>query len=329
MNKFKIIHKKGMCQLIVKGQKGQQLCERELYAINNGEIAGLIPVTVITKGLAAQLVYDLDGYVTLADYVSVPMDKACFTAVLSEILEVLRCIRGAVFNEASLWLAPEYVFVEPQSQKLLFLYVPLAAYDCGTELRAFLLALMQYCTFNPSEDLDYVSDCIGLLNKGVSFSVFELEQYMSKLRTEVEQAEKPKLCPKCQCIQNGGFAFCCECGTPLQDADEALLPQKSEGKAGAYLFRESTGQRILVDRPYFGIGKSLQNNAYCIPELRTISRTHAAIIVRDNRYYVTDLGSTNGTFLEEDEVLPETEKELLHGSRLRLANETFVFEINQ
>ena len=331
-NSIKLKVKKGIPQLTIKSQKGQQLCERELYAINNGDMPGLIPVTVIEKGFSNQLVYDLNGYMALNEYVSIPMDKACFTSVLSGILGNLMAIKDAVFNEASVWLDPKHVFVDPQSQNILFLYVPLSSYDCGTDLGSFLQELIQYCTFDPSEDLGYVSGCIELLNKGASFSVFEFEQYVSGLNAELERANRPKFCPKCQMVREGGFAFCCECGTPLVDTDDQMpmsIVSEPAKKVGACLFRESTGERIVVDRPHFRIGKSAQNNDYTMPELRTVSRNHAAIITRDDRYYLIDLGSTNGTFLEGCEITPQAETEIFHGSRVRFANESFVFEINQ
>jgi hypothetical protein len=54
-----------------------------------------------------------------------------------------------------------------------------------------------------------------------------------------------------------------------------------------------------------------------------VSSTHARLIPRGQFYYVEDLGSTNGTFLNEK---PVTEAPLKLDSRLRIGETTFRYE---
>lgn len=54
----------------------------------------------------------------------------------------------------------------------------------------------------------------------------------------------------------------------------------------------------------------------------TISRQHLRITLRDNRVYVTDLDSRNGTFLNGMRLQPNVEREWLPGDRLRLSETT-------
>lgn len=327
--KFKV--NKGIPQLIVKSQKGQQICERELYAINGNEVSGLVPVTVLKKGAGFQLVYDLSGYIPLIEHLAVPMNKERFASALIDILENLQGLKDAVFNEAAVWLDPAYVYVEPQTQKLTFIYVPLTFFDCGTELRQMLQGMMQFCVFDPGEDLSFVSEFIELLNRGASFSTFELEQYVNGLKEQIMRSHRPKRCPNCGSIKHAA-AFCTECGCALVelDGDDGEAAVSQPAKTGCpCLFRERTGERVFLDCPHFRIGKSVQNNEYSMPEIKTVSRSHATIEASDDRYFIMDMGSTNGTFVNDQEIPANTRTEIGHGDRIRLANETFIFEITQ
>jgi hypothetical protein len=54
-----------------------------------------------------------------------------------------------------------------------------------------------------------------------------------------------------------------------------------------------------------------------------VSSTHARLVPRGQFYYVEDLGSTNGTFVNEKQV---TEAQLRMDSRLRIGETTFRYE---
>ena len=323
MKNVKLEHKRGSISLKIKGAKGQQLCEREMHAIYEGQMAGLIPMTAEQRGAAYHLHYDLTPYIPLPEYLAAPMGKGLFAAVLEQILRQLQTMDIAVFNAESLFLDPEYVFVTPDSRDLMFVYVPLYGFQCGTQLRQLLLDLVQLCNFDPNEDLSFVKTYIELLNRGAAFSVYELEEYVSELKAGLARMAPAKKCPHCGMAAGAEFGFCPECGTPLAEEQE----QKQQTPAGAFLFRESTGDRIRIDRDEFRIGKSMAGNDYSLPELRTVSRHHAAILCRTGRYSIRDLGSTNGTFVAGREVSPDEEAELTDGCRILLANEAFIFEI--
>jgi pSer/pThr/pTyr-binding forkhead associated (FHA) protein len=54
-----------------------------------------------------------------------------------------------------------------------------------------------------------------------------------------------------------------------------------------------------------------------------VTSTHARLVPRGQFYYVEDLGSTNGTFVNEKQV---TEAQLRLDSRLRIGETTFRYE---
>jgi hypothetical protein len=58
-----------------------------------------------------------------------------------------------------------------------------------------------------------------------------------------------------------------------------------------------------------------------------VSRRHAEIIRRDTQYFVVDAGSTNGTILNGETLVPHEEQALMHGDRIRLGERAeIIFE---
>lgn len=60
---------------------------------------------------------------------------------------------------------------------------------------------------------------------------------------------------------------------------------------------------------------------------KTISRKHADIITRGNKYYIYDHNSTNHTFVNNEIITPKKEVEIQDGYVIKLAGEEFVFHI--
>ena len=71
------------------------------------------------------------------------------------------------------------------------------------------------------------------------------------------------------------------------------------------------------------IGRDARNDLTF--ESASVSRNHAAVVVRDGRWYVEDRGSFNGTFLNGTRVQPGTPLPLRHADRIGVGTETVLF----
>ena len=74
------------------------------------------------------------------------------------------------------------------------------------------------------------------------------------------------------------------------------------------------------------LGKSSVND-YCVQGNESISRSHAVIERQGTEYFLRDLKSTNGTFLNGEALEGEEFYGLQSGDRILLADEEFIFEI--
>lgn len=84
-------------------------------------------------------------------------------------------------------------------------------------------------------------------------------------------------------------------------------------------FNELQYKDIVISSFPFFIGKLKENVDYCL-EKDVISRYHAKITYEDNRYYITDLNSTNGTFINGEVLMTYQKKEIKIGDEIAFAN---------
>lgn len=379
MNKIKLANKMGLSQLIIKSLKGQQVSENEVYAINANKVPGLLHLDVVQKGSSFKLIYNITGFISLKEFLKMPLNKQLFAQILQNILANLKAVESAYFNHQYLLMDINQVYVNPNTQHIYFIYVPILMFESGTSLREFLLGIIQHGTFAPGEDNSYVRDYITILNSGINFSVFELEEYINKLlgqnTTQIQEVE----CPNCKTKLKKGTNYCHACGAkvsgntgntgkgvyyPLADTggdavvedvvEEEVFIRKdntqglSDGTTvlGAdpggttvlgseelytpsypYLIREKTNEKISVNKPSFRIGSERKYVDYWVNDNSTVSRSHADIITRKKRYFIIDLNSTNKTYVDGRAIAVEKEVELFSGTKVRLSNEDFTFEI--
>lgn len=387
MNKCKIIKRKGMRKLLVKGVKGQQLSEWEANAINTDEVVGLLHVDAYKKGFAYHLEYDITGYITFQEYLQIPLTQEAFARMLDNILENLKSIEEKHFNQQLILHDMDKIYINPSTQRVFFAYVPLQPFENSGTLQEMLLDIIQYSAFDENEDSEYVSEYISILNRGINFSVFDLEEYVRTLIKTVngEYDGETVECPRCHAIIPAETVLC-NCGFKLHgftgstnvaksqvydmfqnyreaaqshnhtenkehDAEQSpvstpeveiasnahgaqakkklttvLSLYDEEEQSRAHLIRESSGEKIQMEKYPFRLGR--ESGDYIISN-RYVSDPHMDIICRNNCFYVIDLESTNKTYVDGAVIPAQQETEIFSGCQMRLANEKFQFFIER
>ena len=94
-----------------------------------------------------------------------------------------------------------------------------------------------------------------------------------------------------------------------------------------YLVRSKNNEKIMLNKPVFRIGKEKSYVDYFIGDNTAISRSHANFITRDGEYFVVDTNSTNHTYVNGTMIQSNVETKIVHGDKVRLANEDFEFKL--
>lgn len=121
-------------------------------------------------------------------------------------------------------------------------------------------------------------------------------------------------------------------GADILNADdgEEATGLLNDDNANVYfptLFRILTGEKISIDKPVFRLGKEASYVDYSVASNTAVSRGHADIITRGDRFFVKDLNAKNHTYINGQELPIYIETEIHDGDRLSLANEEFIFNI--
>ena len=93
----------------------------------------------------------------------------------------------------------------------------------------------------------------------------------------------------------------------------------------AQLQNRQNGQIYTLAPRVTVIGTSKGNADICLDECRVVSRRHARISCEQEQYYLEDLGSKNGTYLNGTELEAGTPVLLKDKTVIRFANQEFLF----
>ncbi len=116
-----------------------------------------------------------------------------------------------------------------------------------------------------------------------------------------------------------------EPGTTILEQEEGTTILGMDSNP-AKLIDLKTGAAIRISSMNFVIGKSKKEPlGYRIADDTSISRKHAEISYENGNYYVTDLDSLNGTFVNNARIEAQQKTPIHDGDKLRLSDKNYVF----
>ncbi len=112
-----------------------------------------------------------------------------------------------------------------------------------------------------------------------------------------------------------------------KDSLELKQRTKARDKADTvtYIIRKRTGEKVVINRSLFKMGKDASYVDYCIKDNPAVSRNHADIVQKPDGFYLVDKGSLNHTFINGRKLEAGEYRKLEDGCLMQLANDVFEF----
>ncbi len=237
------------------------------------------------------------------------------------LLDTVRACGDYLLDTGRLLLNPNYIYVDPDSRNPLFCFFPFYSQNSEEEL----LRLAEYF-------LDHIDrqdpDAVGLgyeFYRTAGEGHGSLEQMLSDWKKE--KGQRRETIPPRQTEEPGE--------EPEKALEEA--PGKGQSLETVILKKEEKGSLILrssnpafpdlqVTGDNFFIGKK-KNAVDALIRARGISRIHGKISREEEQYYLTDLNSTNGTFLNGGRLEVNEKARIRRGDRIGFADVEYVAEM--
>ena len=116
----------------------------------------------------------------------------------------------------------------------------------------------------------------------------------------------------------------------VKDSDSEVVAAVSKGvpKAMPYIVRVNTGERVMINKAVFKIGKAGRGVDYHVGGNGAISKVHIIIYQREDGCYLKDNKTTNGTYLNGQRLDDNGEMKLSNDAMISIGGEDFIFKLS-
>lgn len=321
--------------------------------MQNHSDAGLLKCAKVNYNGKIKLVY-LVGNLKPLSYVASRSGVNELAAVITNLIQrALEINSNGFFLAENLELDPDKIFVDTANQTVHLIYFPISGGFSGklpgtafeNQFRmelvrlfgaypAFQAPLFQRLSSELANGSLPLEQILRRLQTG-SVGSFAAGAYRSGGRPEDSQGVPPVApgpwqnpgVPMGNAIPGqqiqSGFSGGVQGSRPVRPAVNAdpLIPQppmniSSVNSQVMFSFRVDVPEFLLGKRPEL-VNGAITNNP-------TISRVHCKIQYRNGRYYIMDLDSANGTFLNQQKLVSHQAAELHNGDYIKLSNSEFI-----
>ena len=287
-------------RFVVYEQGAADVLDRDIFfRVANRELPGVLPFDYIASEPVISYRCDITGLRSLSDVLSELIGVETFLLLVQTLSRLLVELCACEVVRDALVLDSEYVFVDTAGG-VQFIALPFAAERAtgGAELSLVKQIIMR-ARFNLKENGQRVSELIRCADSGRVESLSELRDFVDGL---IE-------------------------GRSGAEVRQIETESESAGAAVSFpaLVRKKTGERVVIDKPVFLIGKDRNLCDFVIANNSAVSRVHLQIVSDGGVFSVTDKNSTNRSYLNGWALSGGRTVVIKDGDMLRLADEDFVF----
>lgn len=257
--------------------------------LNNNENNYLIRPMISVEGNNRKISYDITGYIPLSVYMDNFLSK-------NEVISILNCLESIysdvldyMLEEKNLYLNNDYIFINSADNKLKMIYSPVEQEKSFANLKNYIKNLLSKIKYSGYYDYNFFKEVLDYMEKD-SFELSEFMGVLSNIRSKIKSIK-----------------------TDIE-------------KINAHIVRVKTLEQFDIKKEKVVLGKSKKFDVdWSIDNNKTISRVHAGIEYYDNGFYVIDYFSSNGTYLNNQNVFPNEPCLLKNGDIITMSNEDFKF----
>lgn len=267
-----------------------------------------IPCYKVRHNGKVKLLYKTAGEQSLQNL----LDHIEGNTVLQIVVNLFRLIANIRSNGFlsvhNLDMSPEHIFVNPKTLTVKLIYLPIVTPQAEfavfeNKLRTRLIRLMSARTFPQTAETNRV--CGYLADGGIDFT--ELQNRVIG-----------------ECRSRGGIAQ-----EPAAATDIAGIIHSEQPELTLSAINVPIRLWFSVNTPEFIIGKSAATADGVITFNKAISRVHCKLNFQNGSYFCSDLGSANGTYVNDRRLAPHRPEVIRNGDVIRLANTEFMVRIQE
>ena len=317
--------------------------------LQSQEKAGLISCCRVTFNGFDKLDYDVEQYNDLKSLLP-GMRPEVFLHYVQGVLTIALNLGSIGFlHPANLETSLDKIFIKPEDNSVHMIYLPIAdeflSHMNQRYEQSLKTSLLDAIGENRNLKSEHVSKLYGFLSDEAS----TLEQVKSALESLGGQNPTPQADDTASISQTGEMrSEELAPPSPLPKRDKGLFKKSIFKKRAADVPQLPTGpevggtevlaplfvpsivllgsqkDEILISKQDFVIGKQPEKVDHAIEYSAAISRVHCKITQSEGRSFVTDIDSSNGTYVNGRRLESQTPVPINDGDKLKLGNVSFI-----
>ena len=329
----------------------------QLQMILNNKIEELLPMKINYLNNSKELCYETTSKISLpAVYGRKQMGRKDVIGFIEQLKKVSDLMREYLLDFNHIIFDPDCVFWGRKDEKIYFCYCPVSQGEAQETMRKLFDSLLEWVDHN---DRDAVEIVYGIQQITISDSysiqdILDLVETVGERRRkeayeqsnvkeenifEIEESKKSfwywlkkwfrrdKYQDEEELEHHTDMEM--TAAESIQaDFEDATVFLASSGSTYFITLKSRNLEKPIVIQPNIFpciFGKSRKSSDYII-DSPVVSRVHMKLSADDNGFYIEDLNSTNGTYLNEIKLAPHTMTEIKEGDVISIANIEFLVE---
>lgn len=300
------IEKYGISREIQSGSNFGYLLKDSSYFVNTdykvlqSQTSGIfIPCMKMLYNGKIELYYVIDEFQPLQSIFFKIQPDALITIMINMFANVIEVRNNGFLTCQNIVISWDKVFVDPNTLKVKLVYIPVKdkLYDNDIAFES-----------------DLRSSIVKLINKGIAKTNSRLDQFaldMSNGSLSLEDVYNKSRDVGSSPIMNTHF----DNRMNRQQGNDYIIKIVAMNAPQHF--------EIIVDRDDMLIGKKADLVDAVIPFNKMISRRHCRVTKQNEFYYITDIGSANGTYINGVRLQPNQPCQINKGDIIRLADSDF------